>query len=44
MLLCKQEERDLKRIEGDIIKKETNLKKTMKNYENGKVDDVIQTF
>ena len=36
MLLCKQEERDLKRVEGDIVKKESNLRKALKNYENSK--------
>lgn len=37
MLVCKQEERDLKRVEGDIVKKERVLKKSMKNYENGEI-------
>ena len=35
MLICKQEERNLKRVEGDIIRKESNLKVAMRNYENG---------
>uniref|UniRef100_A0A7M5V9Z2 Uncharacterized protein n=2 Tax=Clytia hemisphaerica TaxID=252671 RepID=A0A7M5V9Z2_9CNID len=34
MLLCKQEERNLRRVEGDIIRKESNLKVAMRNYEN----------
>ena len=37
MLLCKQEERNLKRIEGDILKKESNLKMAMQSYKNGMV-------
>ena len=35
MLLCKQEERNLKQIQGDILKKESNLKMAMQSYKNG---------
>ena len=31
----KQEERELKRIEGDIVKKQRQLTNTMQEYENG---------
>ena len=31
----KQEERELKRIEGDIVKKQRQLRKTMQDYESG---------
>ena len=31
----KQEERELKRIEGDIVKKQRQLRNTMQEYENG---------
>ncbi len=31
----KQEERELKRAEGDIIKKQRHLNKTMQEYETG---------
>ena len=31
----KQEERELKRVEGDIIKKQRSLRKEMRDFENG---------
>ena len=34
MLQHKQEERELKRSEGDIIKKQHQLRRLMHNYEN----------
>ncbi len=36
MLQHKQEERELKRYEGDIIKKQHHLRRTMVEYENSK--------
>ena len=36
MLQHKQEERELKRYEGDIIKKQHHLRRTMAEYENSK--------
>ena len=36
MLQHKQEERELKRYEGDIIKKQHQLRRTMGDYENSK--------
>ena len=36
MFQCKQEERELKRMESDVIKNERNLKKMLKDYESGK--------
>ena len=36
MLQHKQEERELKRYEGDIIKKQHYLRRTMAEYENSK--------
>ena len=33
----KQEERRLKRIEGDIVKKQRLLRRVMHDYENGKL-------
>ena len=33
----KQEERELKRIEGDIVKKQRQLTNTMQEYENGTI-------
>ena len=35
MLQHKQEERKLKRIEGDIVKKQRLLRRVMNNYDNG---------
>lgn len=35
MFHCKQQERELKRVEGDVLKEERNLKKAMKEYEKG---------
>ena len=36
MFQCKQEERELKRMESDVIKNERNLKKMLQDYESGK--------
>ena len=36
MFQCKQEERELKRMESHVIKNERNLKKILKDYENGR--------
>ena len=36
MLQHKQEERELKRYEGDIVKKQHHLRRTMAEYENSK--------
>ena len=41
MLQHKQEERELKRYEGDIIKKQHQLRRTMVEYENSKEKAVI---
>ena len=35
MWLHKQEERELKRAEGDIIKDQRAIRKTLRDYENG---------
>lgn len=37
MLQHKQEERELKRSEGDIIKKQQHLRRVMLDYENSKL-------
>ena len=44
MLQHKQEERELKRYEGDIIKKQHQLRRTMGEYENSKGDLFIYLF
>ena len=31
----KQEERELKRVEGDIIKNQRSVRRTLRDYENG---------
>lgn len=38
MLQHKQEERELKRVEGDIIKKQNHLRRSMLDYENSEYD------
>ena len=42
MLQNKQEERRLKRIEGDIVKKQRLLRRVMHDYENGKLKNNSQ--
>jgi len=42
MLQHKQEERELKRYEGDIIKKQHQLRRTMAEYENSKGKATVQ--
>lgn len=42
MFHCKQQERELKRVEGDVLKEERNLKKAMKEYEKEIYDDQRQ--
>jgi hypothetical protein len=37
MLHHKQEERKLKRIEGDIVKKQRLLRRVMQDYDNGEL-------
>ena len=37
MLQHKQEERELKRFEGDIIKKQNQLRRSMMDYENSEL-------
>jgi len=41
MLQHKQEERELKRYEGDIIKKQHHLRRTMAEYENSKGKTIL---
>ena len=40
MLHHKQEERKLKRIEGDIVKKQRLLRRVMHDYDNGEVKNI----
>ena len=44
MLQHKQEERELKRYEGDIIKKQHHLRRTMAEYENSKSWDLLNNY
>lgn len=40
----KQEERELKRTEGDIIKNQRAVRHTLRDFENGKVFHVILIY
>ena len=40
----KQEERELKRVEGDIIKKQRTVRHVLRDYESGKIFKIETMF
>ena len=44
MLQHKQEERELKRAEGDVIKKQHQLRRVMRDYENSMYTYTVEYY